>query len=98
VGRGFIIEQDGWLVATQAGRDYYETTIRKRRRTASGFDSTAAGARAEVLQRHVDGLEGVLPPDIELMVGDIPCAADDILAALRAYARTFERRAPVPAG
>jgi hypothetical protein len=85
------------LIATEAGRHYYQTTIRKRRRTSSGFDSTAAGARAEVLHRHLDGLEGVLPPEIELMVGDIPCAADDILAALRAYARTLERRAPVPA-
>lgn len=97
VSRGFVVEQNGWLLATDAGRRYYETQVRKRRRTPSGFDSTAAGARAEVLHRHIDGLEGVLPPEIELMVGDIPCAADDILAALRAYARTLERRAPVPA-
>ncbi len=92
LSRGLVSEQNGWLVPTDAGKRYYETNVRKRRRSLNGFDATAAGSRAEVLHRHIEGLESVLPSDVELMVGDIPCHADDILAALRGHARALERR------
>ena len=89
--RRFVVEEGGWVLATAEGRAYYQEHIRKRRRTLSQFDRTIAGARAAVLHKHIDGLEGALPPGVELKVGDLPCHVDDILAALRGYARTLER-------
>lgn len=86
LGRGFVTEKDGSTVPTDSGRGYYQEHIRRRRRSTSGFDPTTAGTRAAVLLNHVARLEEALPAGVELMVGDMPCNADYILAALRSYA------------
>ena len=67
-----------------------------RRRRVSGAHSHMEGAsprqsRAEAIIRAVEALELALPRDAELMVGDIPAYADDVVAGLRGYARQLAR-------
>jgi hypothetical protein len=68
LGRGFVQREGDGVLATAAGRAHDQDHIRRRRRTLVQFDPTIGGARAAVLHKHIDGLEGVLPPGVELRV------------------------------
>lgn len=58
--RGFAEESDGWANATAAGRDHFERHVRRRRRGQADPDSGARNGRAEVIQRHIEGLHRLL--------------------------------------
>jgi hypothetical protein len=84
------VESSGWVSPTEAGRAHFEL-VRRRRRRAPGPDAEPRSVRAEVILRHVDGLERAIRGDAEIKVGDVPAYADDVLEGLREYARDLER-------
>ena len=90
-----IEEERGWVTASEAARAYFERHVRRERqarsRRASG--SGAGSARAEALLRAVDQLDVALPRGAELMIGDMPAYADDVLAGIRKLAREMSLRA-----
>jgi hypothetical protein len=92
--RGFAEESDGWVTATAAGREHFDRHVRRRRRGQADPDFGVRNGRAEVIQRHIEGLELTIPAHTEVMVGDMPASVDDVLAGLRRYARMLERSAP----
>jgi hypothetical protein len=87
---GMAVESSGWVTPTEAGRAHFEL-IRRRPRRAPGPDAEPRSVRAEVILRHVEGLERAIRGDAEIKVGDIPAYADDVLEGLRQYARELER-------
>lgn len=87
---GMAVESDGWVSPTEAGRANFEL-IRRRRPRAPGSDAEPRSVRAEVIRRHVDGLERAIRGDAEIKVGDVPAYADDVLEGLRRYAKELER-------
>ena len=89
--RGFADEQDGWVSATETGRDYFEKHVRRRRRGQGDSVGPVRNARAEVILRYIEALEAAVPTDAEIMVGDVAAYADDIFAGLRRFACDLER-------
>lgn len=87
---GMAVESAGWVSPTEAGLAHFEL-IRRRRRREPGPDAEPRSVRAEVILRHVDGLERAIRGDAEIRVGDVPAYADDILEGLRRYAKELER-------
>jgi hypothetical protein len=87
---GMAVESGGWVSPTEPGRAHFEL-IRRRPRRAPGPDAEPRSARAEVILRHVDGLERAIRGDAEIKVGDVPAYADDVLEGLRQYARDLKR-------
>jgi len=92
--RGLVHEKGDWVTVTDAGRAEFEKV--RRRRVSSSHSHVMEGAsprqsRAEAIIRAVEALELALPRDAELMVGDIPAYADDVVAGLRGYARQLAR-------
>jgi hypothetical protein len=92
--RGFLEEKGDWISVSAAGRVEFEKA--RRRRVANPHAMSNGGAsprnaRAEAIIRAVEALELALPRDAELMVGDIPAYADDVVAGLRGYARQLAR-------
>ena len=87
---GMAVESGGWVSPTEAGQAHFQL-IRRRRRREPGPDAQPRSIRAEVILRHVDGLERAIRGDAEIKVGDIPAYADDVLEGLRQYARELER-------
>lgn len=62
---------------------------RLRRSRAQG--DTAARGRAAVILRAVEQLEAAIPRDTEVEIGSVPAYADDVIEALRRYARRLTR-------
>lgn len=89
--RGLVEEKGGWLSLTADGRAEFEKL--RRRRVASSHQDTAnpRQARAEAIIRAVEALELALPRDAEVMVGDMPAYADDVVNGLRGFARRLAR-------
>ena len=90
--RDFIEEKNGWVSLSDAGRAEFERA--RRRRIASPHTAETGSprqARAEAIIRAVEALELALPRDAELMVGDMPAYADDVVASLRGFARRLAR-------
>lgn len=88
MARGLIRLDDDWVTPTQEGRSYLETHVRReRKRRERRVGGSAAGARAEAVLRAVDQLEAAMPRDAELELGGHPAYADDVLVALRRFAR-----------
>jgi DNA-binding MarR family transcriptional regulator len=90
--RDLVEERNGWVSLTGAGREQFE---RLRRRRISSPHVVESGsprhARAEAIIRAVEALELALPRDAEVMVGDMPAYADDVVAGLRGFARQLAR-------
>lgn len=89
--RGLVDERDGWVSPTVSGRAHFDV-VRRRRRKEPGFTSEPRSVRAEIILRHVEGLERAIRGDEESKVGDVPAFADDVLEGLRQYARRLEVR------
>jgi hypothetical protein len=92
--RGLLEEKGDWISVSPSGRVEFEK-VRRRRvanpHAVNGVTGSSRGARAEAIIRAVEALELALPRDAELMVGDIPAYADDVVAGLRGYARQLAR-------
>jgi hypothetical protein len=93
MSRGLIEEKNDWIALSDAGRSEFE---KMRRRRVSSARVTESGsprqARAEAIIRAVEALELALPRDAELMVGDMPAYADDVVQSLRGFARRLATR------
>ncbi len=91
--RDLIDDKNDWVSLTAAGRAEFEKL--RRRRVASPHvveSGTPRQARAEAIIRAVEALELALPRDAELMVGDMPAYADDVVQGLRGFARRLAAR------
>ncbi|HEU0052981.1 MAG TPA: hypothetical protein VFQ39_07375 [Longimicrobium sp.] len=91
--RDLIDDKNDWVSLTAAGRAEFEKL--RRRRVASPHvveSGTPRQARAEAIIRAVEALELALPRDAELMVGDMPAYADDVVQSLRGFARRLAAR------
>jgi hypothetical protein len=94
--RRYVEERNGWISVSDAGRAAFERNgsappvQRRRRRTST--ETGASHARAHAIQRAVEMLEGALPKDAEVAVGNIFAYADDVVEALRKHARALEKR------
>jgi hypothetical protein len=84
--RGLVEEVRGDLVATPRGRDRIDLDMRDEPRRSRGRPRRRS-PRAEAIERAVDQLERVLPPDSEVLVGPIMAAGLDVTAGFRVYAR-----------
>jgi len=93
--RGLLEEKGDWISVSDAGRVEFEKVRRRRVANPHAMAGNGGGsprnARAEAIIRAVEALELALPRDAELMVGDIPAYADDVVTALRGYARQLAR-------
>jgi hypothetical protein len=84
--RGLIHETDGRLTATPVGTAHFETQPASDGRRRRGRP-VRKHPRAEAILKAVASLEQALPPDAEVLVGSIMCAADDVTAGFRGLAR-----------
>jgi hypothetical protein len=87
-GRGLATRRGDLLVPSVAGRAYFDQKPlpqprRGRRRKENG--------RATVIRRAISQLESAIPPDAEVLVGNIMAAADDLVDAFRRHASRLER-------
>ncbi|HLL81947.1 MAG TPA: hypothetical protein VK420_04825 [Longimicrobium sp.] len=90
--RALIDERNGWVSVSNQGRDEFETKVRRRRAfSPHSGDSGARNARAESIKRAIDALELALPKDAEVMIGEMPAYADDVMEGLRLFARRLAR-------
>jgi len=91
--RGMVEEKKGgWLTLTDAGRAEFEKVRRRRVASPHAAEVTNSRAsRAEAIIRAIEALELALPRDAEVMVGDMPAYADDVVQGLRGYARQLGR-------
>jgi hypothetical protein len=90
--RGLVDEKGGWLSLTDAGRAEFEKARRRRVVSPHAAEVTNSRAsRAEAIIRAIEALELALPRDAEVMVGDMPAYADDVVQGLRGYARQLAR-------
>ncbi|HEY0015502.1 MAG TPA: hypothetical protein VGC13_04260 [Longimicrobium sp.] len=84
--RGLVGEDGGMLTGTPAGvahleaLDWRETPRRRGRRPHRH-------PRAEAILKATQQLEHALPPEAEVLVGPIMCAAEDVSAGFRTFAR-----------
>jgi hypothetical protein len=91
--RQLVDERNGWVSVSVQGRSEFETKIRRRRAfSPHSIESGARTARAESIKRAIDALELAMPKDAELMIGEIPAYADDVMEGLRRFARRLEGR------
>lgn len=91
--RRLIDERNGWVSVSDQGRSEFETKVRRRRAfSPHSVESGARTARAESIRRAIEALELALPKDAELMIGDLPAYADDVMEGLRRFARRIEGR------
>lgn len=89
--RGLIEELRGWVSPTDAAEPYLRSHARKdRERSVRRAGNSARGARSEAILRAVEELEKALPRGAELMIGEFPAYADDVVAGLRRLAREME--------
>ena len=89
--RGMVEEKGDWLSLTPDGRTEFEK-LRRRRVSSHTVDvASPRHARAEAIIRAVEALELALPRDAEVMVGDMPAYADDVVNGLRGLARQLTR-------
>lgn len=102
-GRGLVRKADGLVVLTDAGRAFYESKVRRRRRARSGWVKAApapaeaaedrSSARARSIREAVDALQRAIGSADELEIGDLHASADDAFAALLELADRIERGA-----
>lgn len=89
--RGLVVESQGWVRPTEHADACLTThTRRARARKVRRAANPARAARAEAILSAVQDLELALPRGAELMIATVPAYGDDVIAGLRALARTME--------
>jgi hypothetical protein len=101
-GRGLVRRAEGLVVLTDAGRAFYESKVRRRRRARSGWVKASPvptegtedrTVRARSIREAVDALQRAIGSADELEIGDLQANADDAFAALLELADRIERGA-----
>jgi hypothetical protein len=99
-GRGLVRRSDGIVLLTEAGRTFYESKVRRRRRARSGWAKSAPipvegtddrDARANSIREAVDALQRCLGDMDRLEIGDLDAPASEAFAALLELADRIER-------
>lgn len=91
LARRLVLSSGGWVSPTDDAAAQLSSHARRdqRLRTRRAGRSPQS-ARAEAVFRAVDQLEAALPLDAELLVGEQPAYADDVVAGLRRFARKLD--------
>jgi hypothetical protein len=92
IGRDYVVAKNGWATPTEAGRTYGLAPAPRRRRRSQQKDHNPRSARAQMILNAVEALERAMPIDAEVFVGEMPAYADDVLEALRQFARQMQVR------
>jgi hypothetical protein len=101
-GRGLVRRADGRVEVTSAGRAFYETKVRRRRRARSGWLRVAPQAEADLDERKsraasirgaVDALKRAIGGSETLSIGELPAPAEEAFDALLELADRIERGA-----
>ncbi|HYW10666.1 MAG TPA: hypothetical protein VE871_01885 [Longimicrobium sp.] len=101
-GRGLVRRVDGLVQLTDAGRAFYESKVRRRRRARSGWAKSAPAAtegtedrtvRARSIREAVDALQRAIGSADALEIGDLEATAEQAFAALLELAGRIERGA-----
>lgn len=87
-----VSESAGWVSATEEARSRLARHVDRERVSRRRRGDSAASARADAIHRAVEELDAALPRDAEIMIGDMPAYADDVVSALRRFARKFGTR------
>ncbi|WP_420129718.1 hypothetical protein [Longimicrobium sp.] len=99
-GRGLLRKADGLVLLTDAGRAFYESKVRRRRRARSGWTKSAPapvegtedrGSRAEAIREAVDALQRAVGDADRLEIGDLDASAEQAFAALLELADRIEQ-------
>ena len=86
--QGLVVERTGWISPSETARARLATHLNRPRSRRGGSDPLSS-ARAGAILRAAEQLEASLPRDAEIRVGDMPAYADDILLAVRRFARAL---------
>lgn len=101
-GRGLVRRADGLVELTDAGRAFYESKVRRRRRARGGWVKTAPapvegtedrGSRAQSIREAVEALQRTVGDADMLEIGDLDAPAEQAFAALLELANRIERGA-----
>ena len=101
-GRGLVSKAGGLVTLTDAGRAFYESKVRRRRRARSGWVRSQPVAtegtedrrsRAQSIREAVDALQRCVGGMDHLQIGDLDAAAEEAFAALLELADRIERGA-----
>jgi hypothetical protein len=101
-GRGLVRKTGGLVELTDAGRTFYESKVRRRRRARSGWAKSAPvptegtedrTVRARTIREAVDALQQTVGFADTLQIGDLDAPADDAFKALLELAARIERGA-----
>jgi hypothetical protein len=101
-GRGLVTRADGLVLLTDAGRVFYESKVRRRRRARSGWVKSSPvpvegtedrGSRAQSIRDAVDALQRCVGDMDRLEIGDLDASAQEAFTALLELADRIERGA-----
>lgn len=101
-GRELVRRVDGLVELTDAGRAFYDTRVRRRRRARSGWVKSAAAPvegtedrsrRGQSIREAVDALQRAVGSADVLDIGDLEAPAEDAFAALLELADRLDRGA-----
>jgi hypothetical protein len=101
-GRGLVRRVDGLVEVTEAGHEFYQSKVRRRRRARSGWARSGPASsegtedrtvRARSIREAVDALQRAVGFADSLEVGDLPATADDAFRGLLELADRIERGA-----
>lgn len=101
-GRGLVTRSGGLVLLTDAGRAFYESKVRRRRRARSGWVKSQPvpsegtedrRVRAQSIREAVDALQRCVGDLDRLEVGDLDATAQEAFAALLELAERIERGA-----
>ncbi|HEX6911157.1 MAG TPA: hypothetical protein VF142_12215 [Longimicrobium sp.] len=101
-GRGLVRKADGLVELTDAGRAFYESKVRRRRRARSGWAKNAPAptegtedrtVRARSIREAVDALQRAVGDADAIPIGDLDATAREAFAALLELADRIERGA-----
>ena len=97
----FVLRKaDGIVSLTEAGRVFYESKVRRRRRARSGWTKSAPAptegtedrtTRAEAIREAVDALQRAVSDADRLEIGDLDAPAEQAFAALLELADRIDR-------
>lgn len=91
LARRLVMSSGGWVSPTDDAVAQLSAHARRDQRMRTRrAERSPQSARAEAVLRAVDQLEAALPLDAELLLGQQPAYADDVLAGLRRFAREMD--------
>lgn len=85
--QNLIVERAGWVSPGEGAQACLAQHVERSRAPRHRRTTGPSTARADAICRAVNELEAALPRDLEIYVADVPAYADDVLTALRRFAK-----------